>query len=104
MYALRFLLPLLAAGALLTGGAAVCAGAAAPGPDIPDCAQALPAPKASKAAIAAAVANFGTTRVMTKPRSKVRNWFINPRLVTQFRPSPSRREPSPRQQVHAVQG
>jgi hypothetical protein len=59
---------LLADGALLVGGAAARDGAAAPGPDIDDCAEAPPAPKASRAATAAAVANFGTTRVMTKPR------------------------------------
>jgi len=52
-------------GALLLGGAVVREGAAAPGPD---CAKALPTPEASKAAIAAADAIFGTTRVMTQPR------------------------------------
>jgi hypothetical protein len=54
-------------GALLPVGAAVCAGGIAP-EELDDCAEAAPAPKASKAATAAAVANFGTTRVMSKPR------------------------------------
>jgi len=73
---------LLVDGALLLGGAALRDGAAAPGPD--DCAEAAPAPKASKAATAAAVANFGTTRVMTKPRLKVRNCSTTPAFATQF--------------------
>jgi hypothetical protein len=57
-----FIGALLVDGALLVG-AAVRAGGAAP-EGIEDCAEAAPVPKASKAATAAAVANFGTTRVM----------------------------------------
>jgi hypothetical protein len=58
---------LLDDGPLLAAGAAVRVdGAELDG--IEDCAAAMPVPSASKATTDAAVANFGTTRVMFKPR------------------------------------